>query len=294
MIGLVVRAVLGLAASVAMVFSGANVLRAIERESVTLSYSMNVDGLTRSWEEIMPVAQLPKSAPVIVVLSGISASVSDEISRDDLVPYANADDAELVYPVGYDESWNAGGCCGNAATANVNDVAFLKALAARVDPGRVHPLDLVGYSNGGRMAYRMACSAPGVFGEIAVVKAMPMPGCVVTRPQTFLQVDALNDPAVAYAPGYPGEETPQATVEVGQLSSTDGCTGQVAAAHGRMRLTSYGGCADGTRLEFAVYSTGGHDFPQASRTTPGAAAVIWAFFTDRNINHLPALRIPIT
>jgi len=152
-------------------FAGTNIISALQRQSYTVTYSMQAGGMTRSYEEIAPVAALPKSAPVIVVLSGIAASTDDEVTRDRLVPYVDAGLAELVYPAGYEQSWNAGGCCGGAAAAKVDDVAFLKALAAQVDPGHAHPIYVVGYSNGGRLAYRMACSAPGVFDATAVVKA---------------------------------------------------------------------------------------------------------------------------
>jgi polyhydroxybutyrate depolymerase len=277
-----------LCAVAAVLAAGTNILNATERTSVTSTYSIEAGGLTRTWEQIAPVAPLTKSAPVIVVLSGISASVSSEIQRDDLVPYVNAGEAELVYPVGYHESWNAGGCCGKAAAANVDDTGFLKALAARVDPGHAHPLDLVGYSNGGRLAYRMACSDPGVFDEIAVVKADPMPGCVVTRPQTILQVAAKDDTAVPYEPGDTGRETPAATVQIARLRSAE-CTGDGATTtHGSMTITTWTGCADGTRLAFALWNSGGHSFPQPKGNTPGAAPVIWSFFTQTPLRPLPA------
>jgi polyhydroxybutyrate depolymerase len=269
-------------------FAGANVINALERQSYTVTHSMKVDGRTRTWEEIAPVAELPRSAPVIVVLSGIAASVQDEVSRDRLVPYVNAGLAELVYPAGYDESWNAGGCCGKAAAAGVDDVAFLKALVARVDPGHQHPVYVVGYSNGGRLAYRIACSDPGLFDATAVVKAMPMPGCVVTRPLTILQVASLDDTAVPYQPGDPGKESPPATVEVARLRATDGCTGNgVVSPHAAMTMTTWTGCASGDRVGLAVWDTGGHNFPPPKGDTPGAAAIIWSFFTSTALAPVP-------
>ena len=83
---------------------------------------------------------------------------------------------------------------------DVDDVAFIKSLVAAVDPGHGHPIYVVGYSNGGRLAYQLACSEPGLFDGTAVVKADPDPGCVVTRPLTILQIAALDDTAVPYAP----------------------------------------------------------------------------------------------
>ena len=48
-----------------------------------------------------------------------------------------------------------------AATKNVNDVGFLEALVPKIDPGHTRPIYVVGYSNGGRLAYRLACTDPG-------------------------------------------------------------------------------------------------------------------------------------
>jgi polyhydroxybutyrate depolymerase len=248
---------------------------------ISSDYSMRFDGQDRTWTRLTPVGGLRASAPVIVVLSGINATPAVEIARDHLTSYVQSGQAELVYPAGYQKSWNAGGCCGKAAAAGIDDTGFIEALAAAVDPGHKHPLDLVGYSNGGRLAYRIACTDPQLFGQIAVVKAMPQPGCVVSRPATILQIDSTDDTAVPYQPGDKGKESPPATVQVARLESTDGCpaTGTVQV-HGSLRLTTWSDCADGTRLGFAVYGSGGHSFPQASGATPSAATVIWAFFTD--------------
>jgi polyhydroxybutyrate depolymerase len=269
-------------------FAGTNLINALQRQSYTATYSMRVGGMTRTYEEIAPVNALPKSAPVIIVLSGVAVKIPDEITRDRLVPYVNADMAELVYPVGYKESWNAGGCCGKAAAKNVDDVGFVKALVARVDPGHRRPVYVVGYSNGGRLAYRMACSAPGIFDATAVIKAVPMPDCVVSRPLKILQIDSLDDTAVPYQPGDPGKETPAATVEVARLRATDGCTGSsVSARHSAMTLTTWSDCSSGERVGFAVWDSGGHNFPPPKGKTPGAAAVIWSFFTNTALAPIP-------
>src|ERR1700733_12501074 len=82
-------------------YASANIISQIERQSTTTTYSMKVGSLTRSWEVIDPTATLPKSAPIVVALSGIAASTSYEIGRDDFVPYVNAGKIELVYPNAY-------------------------------------------------------------------------------------------------------------------------------------------------------------------------------------------------
>jgi polyhydroxybutyrate depolymerase len=180
-----------------------------------------------------------------------------------------------------DKSWNAGGCCGKAAQYHVADVAFVEALVAAVDPGHTRPLALAGYSNGGRLSYRIACTDPGLADSYVMVKADPEPGCVVSKPVTILQIAAVTDTKVPYQPGEAGNESPAATVQVARLRAADGATGQgTVVTRGSLRLSTWQG-TDGTRVQFAVYGPGGHSFPQASGNTPSAGAVIWDFVSQR-------------
>jgi poly(3-hydroxybutyrate) depolymerase/peptidoglycan/LPS O-acetylase OafA/YrhL len=272
-------------------FAGTNIINALERTTYTATYSLKAGGLNRSYEVIAPVAALPKSAPIIVVLSGINAPLSSEIPRDELVPYANAGQAELVYPVPYRESWNAGDCCGKAVTHHVNDLAFMKALVPAVDPGHKHPIYVVGYSNGGRLAYDVACTIPGLFDGTAIVKAMPDAGCDLSHPLTMLQIDSLDDPFVPYQPGDKGKESPPATVQSATLRALDGCTGAGdAVRHDKMTLTTWAGCGSGQRYGFAVWDVGGHNFPNAGfhlGATPDASQIIMSFFTKAPLKPLP-------
>jgi poly(3-hydroxybutyrate) depolymerase/peptidoglycan/LPS O-acetylase OafA/YrhL len=238
-------------------------------------YTIDVGGRTRQWIQLDPRSGLTGSEPIIVVLAGVNATTNQEITRDHLTGYVQAGEAELVYPVG---------CCGHAAKDDVDDVTFLKALVADVDPGHKHPIDLVGYSNGGRLAYRIACTVPDLVDQIAVVKADPEPGCVVQRPVTLLQIASTDDKSVPYQTGDKGKESPPATVQVARLKATDGCSDhQEVTTQGSLSLTTWRSCSNGTRLGFAVYHGGGHSFPQPQGATPSGAAVIWAFFTNSSL-----------
>jgi polyhydroxybutyrate depolymerase len=250
--------------------------------------AMKVGTLTRSWLVITPTKTLPTSAPIIVELSGIGNTVSVESSRNHLIPYVDADKAELVYPVAIDQSWDAGGCCGAAGTLKINDIGFLEKLVPRVDPGHKRPIYVVGYSNGGRMAYALECADPGLVDGMAAVKADPMPGCVVTKPQNVLVISALDDPAVPYKAGAKGRETPPATVQVDRLHKAIGCTSKsVSAKHGDMTMTTWSACSGGKRLGWAVYAIGGHNFPPPTAHSPSASQIIWSFFTKTALAPLP-------
>jgi polyhydroxybutyrate depolymerase len=267
------------------VFSGAHIISAIERTSTTSTNSVKIGNLTRTWETIAPTKALPKKDPIVIVLAGIGATTQQEINRDQFVPYVDADEMEAVYPVAIHESWNAIGCCEYASAHNINDIGFIEALVKKVDPGHVHPLILVGYSNGGRLAYRFACTDPWMFDYYAIVKADPMPDCKVTKPVDIIQLDSLDDTFVPYAPGYKGDETPPATVQVGRLRAADKCTSKSTkvtpkgTGYNMDYYQTWESCANGKEVGFGVWKAGVHQFPRPPYSNPGASQVIWAFFT---------------
>jgi len=270
------------------VFAGVHIISAVEQPSTTTTYSLQVGNLTRQYQVIAPTAPLPKSAPIIVVLAGAAATISMEITRDQMVPYANADKAEIVYPVPIKESWNAIGCCDGAGREKINDVGFLEALVPKIDPGHARPIYVVGYSNGGRLAYRIACTDPTLFDGMVAVKADPMPGCVVTKPQNVLVFASLDDKYVPYKPGEKGLETPAATVQIARLQTDMKCSGKpTVVKHGAMTLSTWS-CANGKTLEWALYQTGGHGFPVPKDGTAGANQLIWSFMTKTALAPVPS------
>ena len=255
----------------------------------TKTYYLTAGGLKRSYEVIAPVSGLPKSAPVIVMLSGYGATASSEITRDQLVPYASSDQAEIVYPVAVQQSWNAVDCCGYAQAHNVGDLAFMKALVPAVDPGHARPVYVVGYSNGARLAYLVACTDPGLFDAYAAVKGGPSPSCMPAKPVTIAQLASLDDPESAYKPGAETSKDPIAvTTLVARLRGTDQCTAKpVMTQSGSVTVDTWSGCADGTRLAFATWTGGVHSFPRPPASVPAAAQVIWSFFTNTPLAALP-------
>jgi polyhydroxybutyrate depolymerase len=264
--------------------------------TATKSYSVTVGDVKRSYEVIAPVKALPAKAPVIVFLAGISAAtvsganvVAGEIKRDDLVPYATSDQAEIVYPEPLYGSWNATGCCGAAAAKNVNDLGFLAALVAKVDPGHARQIDVVGYSNGARLAYRVACDNPGLFDGYAMVKGEPTQGCDMRKPVSILQIASVDDPEVPYQPGDHGSvESLAVTTLVGQLRAADKCPANNAVGHsGEMTQLTWSGCAGGTSIALAAWSGGVHSFPRPPGSMPAASQVAWAFFTKTAMAPLP-------
>src|SRR6201996_8038398 len=255
------------------------------------SYSLTVAGVKRTYEVIAPRTALAKSAPVIVMLQGVGSTIPQEISRDQLAAYAAAGQAEIVYPTAEGESWNAGGCCGFAYKHKVNDQAFLKALVASVNPGNARKIYVAGYSNGARMAYRIACDDPGLFDAYAMANGGPPAACAVKKPVSLIQLAATDDPEIPYKPGDHGlatEKLPVTTL-MDRMHTAGKCPAASATRRTQdLTLTTWSGCGGGTRLVFAVWDTGVHSFPRPPASKPGAAPVIWSFFTRAKLAPVPA------
>jgi poly(3-hydroxybutyrate) depolymerase/surface polysaccharide O-acyltransferase-like enzyme len=264
--------------------AGTNIVSAMDRTMNTTVSTIQVDGMTRSYTVFTPAkTTLPASAPIIMMLSGLNAEQPQEISRDELTPYAAAGDAEVVYPLAYRESWNAIGCCSWAAQAGIDDTGFIEQLAQTVDPGHTHPIYLVGYSNGARLAYTIACTDPLQFDGIAAVKGDPEPGCNIIVPQKVLEVSSTDDTDTPFYTGEKGHfrESPSATAENTDLRNEDQCsTTTQKSASGNMTLTTWPDCFYGSSVSFAVYSAGVHSYPRPPVSFPAASQVIWAWINN--------------
>ena len=251
------------------------------RSMNTVVSAIQVGDMTRSYTTLTPAkTTLPATAPIIVALSGLNANQSQEIGRDQLTPYVIAGDAEVVYPLAYRESWNAIGCCSWAAAAKVNDVGFIEALVKEIDPGNTRPIYLMGYSNGARLAYTMACKDPGLFNGIAAVKGDPMPWCNITTPTKILQVASTDDTDTPWYTGEKGNfrEAPAALVQNNILRYEDQCTTRSQTSKEQdLTLTTWPDCASGSSVTFAAYSTGVHSYPRPPGSFPAASQVIWAW-----------------
>jgi polyhydroxybutyrate depolymerase len=165
--------------------------------------SIDVDGQDRSFRVYRP-ANLPTSAPLVVALHGwgfTAEQIEGEYGWNEL---AEKHRFVVVYPEGVGLSWNAAGdCCGPAADADVDDLAFITALVERLKDAL--PIDdrlvyAAGFSNGGILAYELACRT-SLFAAIGVVAGTQVGGCATPRPTPVIHVHGLADSIVRFDGG---------------------------------------------------------------------------------------------
>lgn len=138
-----------------------------------------VDGRERTYFEYIP-AQLPTLAPLLVVLhgsvmNGAQMRITTGFEFDQM---ADSKGFVVFYPSGYRGHWNDCRKLPNfsAKREQIDDMGFIRALVRQakeqyhIDPHRVY---LVGYSNGGHMAFRVRAEAPQLVAGVAVAAASP-------------------------------------------------------------------------------------------------------------------------
>jgi polyhydroxybutyrate depolymerase len=243
---------------------------------VASAHQISVAGLTRIYLTIEP-SHISTSIPVVVLLHGRDMSPDGVLHISDLANRIGP--ALLVVPAGWGEFWNAGDCCGAAYLHHIDDVAFihaaLDAVVAAVPTVASSPVYAVGFSNGGRLAYHLACDLPGVFTGVMAVEAVPVEACPSMRPLDVTVVAQQADPLLTVnAGGRPkaigGFIEPTVAATISHLAALDHCrTTPVAAVMGAAMERSWS-CGSGSQLRYVWYPGGSHSWRPPTGATPGA------------------------
>ena len=245
-------------------------------------------GGERSARLLLPVERGSEPLPLILLLHGyqggripyFSFGISDQI-RD----YHFA----LIIPLGTTDArgnnfWNATDACCNFDGSDVDDYGWLSGLVAEArEIIEVSGVFAVGYSNGGFMAYRLACD--GLDGLVAIASVAGSSfgdpdRCASAAPVSVLQVHGTNDVNIPFAGtlesagGYPGAkaliqrwgERADCDVElVEQLPNLD-LEGTIVGPETTVRRIREG-CADDIVIELWTIEKGDH-FPMLQDNWP--------------------------
>lgn len=262
---------------------------AYRSEPATQSQTVTVAGVRRTYRSIVPL-HVTNRLPLLIVLHGRGESGSVVANQTGFRGLVERRQAILVAPDGQQRSWNAGhGCCGIAGSRGSPDVPFVAAIVADavrrwpVDAGRVY---LVGYSNGGKLAYSEVCAHPTLFAAVATYGAVPLSPCTPgTAAVPFLLAAGSADSVLPFH-GKPAGRPPLPSVPqaLAWLRAQDGCPAKTAKTQtgrdGSAVVQQWAGCAAGTEVESVVYPGQGHAWPPAAATGGSpAATVMWAFLS---------------
>jgi polyhydroxybutyrate depolymerase len=172
-------------------------------------YSVTHGGMKRTLRVYVPSGRR-EPLPVLVVLHGGGGTGGgmEWLTRRGFNRIADRDGAIVLYPDGIDHGWNDGRSTLKRASANVDDLGFLRALPRELSA--LHPIDaasvyVTGISNGGMMSYRLACDAAEMYAAAAPVAANMSVElssvCHPARPVPLLVMNGTEDPIMPWKGG---------------------------------------------------------------------------------------------
>jgi len=231
--------------------------------------------------------------PLVIMLHGYTSSAANHEAYLRFSPLAQARGFLYCYPDGTidirgDRFWSATDACCDYYNSGVDDAGYLRALIEEiagqfsVDRKRIH---VIGHSNGGYMAYRMACQSADLIAGIASLAGMTFldpDRCQPSQPVNILQIHGTADISYLADPFQPG-----ALQSVQFWAGYNGAADPIADPVASMNLdlavpgldtviTRYTNAPPGGAVELWTINGGGHEpiFNSGSSASEFAPKVI--------------------
>jgi polyhydroxybutyrate depolymerase len=249
-------------------------------------------GLARTLNVHVPKAYDPqKPMPLVLNFHGYSSNAVQEDLLSQMSAKADAAGFIAIYPEGTNSSWNAGACCGTAASSGVDDIGFVKDILAAAESKLcvdAHRIFATGMSNGAFLSHRIGCELADRFAAIApVAGVVGVPSCTPSRPMPVIHFHGTADTLVPY--------DGSTSLGFGSVLDTfagwgtrDACTDTPSTTYtnGDVSCSSYLHCAGGAAVTLCTVQNGGHTWPGGTpvpslgytTTNISATDAMWSFF----------------
>lgn len=220
-----------------------------------------------------------KPAPLLVMLHGYGATGAIEDTYLKLNAATDAHGMLYVHPDGKVDTtgkryWNATDACCDLGHTNVDDSAYIDAIIHATEAQYAvdeHRVFIVGHSNGGFMAYRMACDHADEIAGIVSLEAATWADsakCKPSQPVSVLEVHGTGDKTISYDGASIMATYPSAPETVAAWAKNDGCGPEsvdpgpspVAIEQGAVppSVTSYASCEKSSAVQLWTQPGGPH------------------------------------
>jgi polyhydroxybutyrate depolymerase len=272
-------------------------------------FAIQHDGRERTYRvHVPPGYAAAEPVPLLVALHGAATDAQGNDGLQSLLRESDRQGFVAVFPDAYGTpgkgqaaSWNAGHCCGDARQQQVDDVGFIQAVVTNVFRQlsiQRYRIYAAGLSDGGMMAYRLACDLPNIFKAVASVGGTDnTAACSPGKPVSVLHIHARNDPRVPFS-GTAGGAGPgtaphftSARETAAKWAELNGCmaTPRLILEQAGASCEAYSYCRAQAEVQLCATDTGGHSWPGTARRggaeSPSqaisASRVMWAFFNSR-------------
>lgn len=266
---------------------------------------VTVDGLQRTY-----IVQLPSDyyestteKPLVIGLHGTGGSGAQFENDYGFSQKAEQADFIAVYPNGVMKNdgllkirtWNAGGCCDYAMYNDIDDVKFISTIIDniianyRINAKKIY---VVGMSNGGMMAYKLANDISNKIAAVGIVSATMFCEKDLTKTGVvpIIHIHSLQDTKVPLngGLGIGGVEFPPVEEGINYWQQRDDCNSEaITETYANYEKRSWKNTQGTTMVMLYLTHDGGHSWPGSTKhrlmgDTPSTALnandVIWDFF----------------
>ena len=243
----------------------------------TTTVNMQFGGVARDYVlHIPPGYDGSKKVPLVFDVHGYTSYATEQLTRSKWDNLSDKEGFVLIAPDGVGKSWNAGNCCGSSA----DDVGFFREMVKKastelcIDTKRVY---MSGHSNGGSMAYRLACEAADLFAAVNPVCGwMGLSSCKPSRPIAILEIRALEDGTVPYNGG---GTSGSAASDLKTWLDLDMCAATPVQPSANGVCTTHTSCSGAAQV-MECHPHGNHNFFYSSNNTDHLLVpdTAWPFF----------------
>jgi polyhydroxybutyrate depolymerase len=230
-------------------------------------HTITIEGMQpRTYYLNVPASYRPGTpTPLLLAFHSRTSTGRTILTSSQILSWADAMNIIVVAVNGavYEDtsSWNAGRCCTNAMTYEENDVLLTSTIIdylktqTTIDATRVWAM---GHSNGGMMAYRLACDLSEKITAVAVVTgALVDDTCNPTKPVSTLHIHGNLDTTIPFHGG--GKfETPSIFHSVQEMAYKNSCTGSPRDSSDEIEERYIWNCTSGVETQLVNYQEQSH------------------------------------
>ena len=230
--------------------------------------TVEVDGVQRSFSRFVPPRDAGRVPLIVVALHGggnreNGARMARAVGLDE---EARRRRWIVLYPDARGGRFHAGRCCG-IRPERADDVRFVERLVAhtrrRQRAARV-PVVAAGFSNGGFLAYRLACETRLISAVAAVGSTEVVDRCRPRRAVSVLHIHARDDDRVRFGGGgLLSDEIPGVLELMQRWRARNRCGTPVVTRTPALTRSVAAGCRGGATVELLAPASGGHGWPGA-------------------------------
>lgn len=283
------------------------------------SGSVNVNGQNHNYRLYVPRAgvEAGQSLALVVSLHGGGGTLDTFAAFTRMRANADVNGYAILEAEGFNGTWNAGSCCAPAMSSDIDHVRVIERMveaANEIAPINRRRIYAAGHSNGGMLAYRLACQASDWVAAIAAVSAFMMDkdydqnppqtvyACEPTRAVPILHIHGLADTCAPFeggiSTGPAGGQRPAVRDNLDFWAQNNACLSAPTGPYfenGDAQCEQYSGCLSGAPVELCTIEGGGHIWPGTGANPTGvtcggegstalnANERIWAFFSGHTL-----------